>query len=87
MEVSYVLHPEHGPSVTAFARNTGSSRAPFGAGFHPYLSTHGQSLSDTTVQLPGAQRLLVDDAEIPTCRRSPSTRCPASASPAWRSSR
>jgi len=65
VEVTYELHPESGLSVTAVARNTGSWAAPFGAGFHPYLSTHGAKLDDVTVQLPARQRILMDSAQLP----------------------
>jgi aldose 1-epimerase len=65
VQVTYALHPDHGLTVTATARNHGSNRAPFGAGFHPYLSTHGGSLGETTVRLPASQRLIVDEAQLP----------------------
>jgi len=65
VEVTYQLHPETGLSVTAVARNTGSWDAPFGAGFHPYLSTHGAKLRDVTVQLPARQRIIMDAAQLP----------------------
>jgi aldose 1-epimerase len=70
VEVTYSLHPEHGLIVTLGARNTGQARAPFGAGSHPYLSTHGRPLAETTVQLPARQVLVVDDAQIPVGTRS-----------------
>jgi aldose 1-epimerase len=65
VEVRYAIQAEAGLSVTASATNTGTIRAPFGAGFHPYLSTRGATLAETTVQLPAAQRLLVDDVQVP----------------------
>lgn len=64
-EVTYTLHPEHGLMVTLGARNLGRGRAPFGAGSHPYLSTRGHALADTTVQLPAQERLVVDDKQLP----------------------
>jgi aldose 1-epimerase len=65
IEVTYALHRERGLTVTATARNHGGTRAPFGAGFHPYLATGGRPLERTTVQLPAATRLLVDGKQIP----------------------
>ena len=70
VEVTYALDSEHGLVVTALARNLGRSRAPFGAGFHPYLATHGARLRDTTVGLPAAERLLLDDGKVPVGNRS-----------------
>jgi aldose 1-epimerase len=68
VEVSYALHRERGLTVTATAQNHGSRRAPFGAGFHPYLSTGGRPLDATTVQVPAATRLVLDDQQIPVGR-------------------
>ena len=65
VEVTYSLHPEHGLAVTALARNTGAWPAPFGAGFHPYLSLHGHRLDDVTVQLPARQLLIADEGQLP----------------------
>jgi aldose 1-epimerase len=66
VEVSYLLDTTDGLRVTISARNTGATRAPFGAGSHPYLSTRGARLDDVTLQLPARQMLDVDDRGIPT---------------------
>lgn len=65
VEITYTLHADFGLSVSTSAYNHGSGPAPFGAGFHPYLSTHGATLDDTSVRLPAGQRLLLDDASVP----------------------
>lgn len=65
VEVTYALDAEHGLGVTAVARNTGSVRAPFGAGFHPYLSTRGHGLAEVKVRLPAHDRLVLDEANVP----------------------
>jgi aldose 1-epimerase len=65
VEVTYALHAEHGLSVTATATNHGATRAPFGAGFHPYLSVHDQALAEVSVKVPARERLLLDDALVP----------------------
>jgi aldose 1-epimerase len=70
VEVTYSLHPTDGLVVTVLAANTGSSPAPFGAGFHPYLSTHGHRLDDVTVRIPARQHLLVDEMQVPVGKRS-----------------
>jgi aldose 1-epimerase len=65
VEVTYALHPELGLSLSFSATNHGPRRAPFGAGWHPYLSTRGATLERTTVQLPARERLLLDDDGVP----------------------
>jgi aldose 1-epimerase len=65
VEVTYALHPDTGLSVTTVARNAGAGPAPFGAGFHPYLSLGGQRFSDVTLRIPAAERLVTDEAQLP----------------------
>ena len=65
VEIRYGLHPEGGLVVSAEATNLGTGRAPFGAGFHPYLSTAGSALEDVVVTLPAAQRLVLDEVQVP----------------------
>jgi aldose 1-epimerase len=65
VEVTYALDAEAGLSVSTSAHNTGTGPAPFGAGFHPYLATHGTPLDDVTVALPARQRLVLDDGAVP----------------------
>jgi len=65
VEVTYALHPEFGLVVTARASNNGVGPAPFGAGFHPYVSLHGQPLSDVNLAVPASRRLLLDEAQVP----------------------
>ncbi len=69
-EVTYALHADYGLMVTLGARNVGPRRAPFGAGSHPYLSTRGHALDDTTVRLPAREILVVDDAQVPIGARA-----------------
>jgi aldose 1-epimerase len=70
VETTYALHAEHGLMVTIGARNLGNRRAPFGAGSHPYLSTRGHALADTTLQLPARELLVVDDKQVPVGARA-----------------
>ena len=65
VEVTYALHPELGLSVSFSATNHGFRPAPFGVGWHPYLTTRGAVLDAVTVQLPARERLLLDDAGVP----------------------
>lgn len=70
VDTTYSVHPEQGLAVTIRARNLGRRRVPFGAGSHPYLSTRGHKLADTTVQLPAREILVVDDKQVPVGARS-----------------
>ncbi len=54
-----------GLHVRATATNLGSTPAPYGVGFHPWLSPGAGSLDDCTVQLDAATRVLVDDRLLP----------------------
>lgn len=65
VEVTYSLDAERGLAVTALARNLGTRRAPFGAGFHPYLSTHGRGLAEVTVRVPARDRIVLDEVSVP----------------------
>lgn len=65
VEVTYSLDADRGLTVMAQARNVGVHRAPFGAGFHPYLATHGAELADVSLLVPARTRLTVDGAQVP----------------------
>lgn len=65
VEVAYSLHPDHGLGVTMIARNTGTKAAPFGAGFHPYVSVRGNPLDEVTLYVPAGKRLVTDEAQVP----------------------
>jgi aldose 1-epimerase len=65
VEVRYSLDADRGLTVTVTARNSGHSAAPFGAGFHPYLSLHGEPLDTAVLSVPAGRRLVVDEAQIP----------------------
>jgi len=65
VEVTYALDAQFGLSVLIRALNHGGGRAPFGAGFHPYLSTHGHKIDEMTLHIPATQRLVMDETQIP----------------------
>ena len=68
VEIRYTLDATDGLRVDATAANHGSGRAPFGAGFHPYLacgSDGSAGVADVEVTIPADTRLLVDAAQIP----------------------
>jgi aldose 1-epimerase len=70
-EVTYRLDPATGLQVTASAQNVGRRPAPFGAGFHPYVSTRGARLDDVQLQLPAETHILLDDRGLPTGETEP----------------
>jgi aldose 1-epimerase len=70
VEVRYQLDEESGLTVTVSAHNHGSGAAPFGAGFHPYLSLLGHAIDDVVVTVPAATHLVLDDAQIPVGSRA-----------------
>jgi aldose 1-epimerase len=70
VDATYALDAESGLTVALGARNLGPGRIPFGAGSHPYLSTRGQALADTSLQLPARELLVVDDSQVPVGTRS-----------------
>ena len=65
LEVSYRL-TAGGLEVTLRATNRGDAPAPFGAGFHPYLTLGGTRLEDTLLELPARTRVPVDERLLPT---------------------
>lgn len=69
VDVTYALHPEAGLTVTLAAVNVGRTRAPFGAGSHPYFSTRGHALADSTVKLPARDLLVTDEQGVPVGTR------------------
>lgn len=53
-----------GLTVSFQARNGSGVPAPFGIGFHPYL-TVGRIVDDAVLQIPATQRLVLDDRGLP----------------------
>jgi len=64
-EVTYALDEQYGLTVTLRAVNHGATRAPFGAGSHPYLTTRGTALDDVQLIVPATRRLITDERQIP----------------------
>ena len=65
LEVAYRLTAD-GLEVTLRATNRGDAPAPFGAGFHPYLTLGGSRLEDALLELPARTRVPVDERLLPT---------------------
>ena len=55
-----------GLEVVVRTRNVGPGTAPYGIGFHPWLSTGGAALDDCTVSLDATTHVTVDDRLLPT---------------------
>ncbi|HET7193551.1 MAG TPA: aldose 1-epimerase family protein [Nocardioides sp.] len=60
LQVTYQLG-NGGLTVGLNAVNTGDERAPFGAGFHPYLKLAGRQVDDLVLRLPATQYLADND--------------------------
>jgi aldose 1-epimerase len=67
LEVGYRL-AEHGLTVSTSVVNTGDGKAPFGLGFHPYL-TLGTGIDDLHLRLPARTHLPAPDD--PDARANP----------------
>ena len=65
MTVTYRLTPD-GLHITATGTNLGSAAAPYGIGFHPWLSPGGAPLDECTVRLDAGTRVTVDERLLPT---------------------
>nr|WP_130416705.1 aldose 1-epimerase family protein [Xylanibacterium ulmi] len=55
-----------GLEVTLTTRNVGVGTAPYGVGFHPWLSPGGASLDECTVRLDATTHVTVDERLLPT---------------------
>lgn len=62
--VTYALGPE-GLEVTLVTANLGSADAPYGAGFHPWLSPGDGSLDDATLSIDAQTWVVPDDRLLP----------------------
>ena len=65
LRVSYTLAASQGLTVHVEARNVGAARAPFGAGFHPYLTAGSDVVDADVLTLPAATVLHTDSRSIP----------------------
>jgi aldose 1-epimerase len=63
LQVGYRLDGT-GLTVSCRARNASSAPAPFGIGFHPYL-TLGTAIDDAVLRIPATRSLTMDDRGLP----------------------
>jgi aldose 1-epimerase len=64
LEVEYRVSPD-GLSVTTMATNRSASTAPFGIGFHPYLTVGTSRVDEAHLTLPARRRLETDGRGLP----------------------
>jgi aldose 1-epimerase len=64
LQVAYELAAD-GLTITATATNRSDGPAPFGIGFHPYL-TVGAPLDEAFLTVPAGRRMATDDRGLPT---------------------
>lgn len=64
-QVTYALS-EAGLNVRVQTRNIGTRRAPYGIGFHPWLSPGGATLDECEFRLDAATRVTTDERLLPT---------------------
>src|SRR6266545_7799478 len=67
LRVAYTLTP-YGLRVRQSVRNLGASPAPYGAGFHPYLTVGTPRIDECILRLPARTSFLVNARMIPTGR-------------------
>jgi aldose 1-epimerase len=70
LAVSYEL-ASGGVVMTVHATNVGAERAPFGAGFHPYLMAGATDVDDMVLEIPARMRVPVDERLLPTGPATP----------------
>ncbi|HTI33365.1 MAG TPA: aldose 1-epimerase family protein, partial [Miltoncostaea sp.] len=70
LAMAYALGDD-GLTVTLTARNAGDADAPFGAGFHPYVTAGTALVDEAVLTVPADTWLPADGAGIPTGERRP----------------
>jgi aldose 1-epimerase len=66
IDAEYRLDPGTGLQVAITARNRGSHAAPYGNGWHPYLTVGSPSVDECELRLPAAAWLPMDDRGLPS---------------------
>ena len=70
-EVTYQVDDGSGLTVTLAARNRGTRRAPYGNGFHPYLTVGTDSVDECELTLPATEFLPLDERGLPAGEPQP----------------
>jgi aldose 1-epimerase len=67
--IRYALGPD-GLSVETDATNRSDTRAPFGIGFHPYVTVGTERIDDAHLRVPAGEQLVADERGLPTGRHA-----------------
>jgi aldose 1-epimerase len=65
LSIEYALGDD-GLTVTVVSSNRSETPAPFGIGFHPYVTVGTPSIDQALVRIPARRRLVADDRGLPT---------------------
>jgi galactose mutarotase-like enzyme len=65
LRIEYALSGR-GLDVTVEAMNVSADVAPFGIGFHPYLTVGTNVVDEAELTVPASRRLLMNERELPT---------------------
>jgi aldose 1-epimerase len=65
LSIEYALGDD-GLTVSVVAFNRSERPAPFGIGFHPYVTVGTPSIDQASVRIPARRRLVADDRGLPT---------------------
>lgn len=65
LQITYTLD-DGGLTVRTVATNLGDTDAPYGLGFHPWLSTRGAAVDACTLRVDATHHVTVDDRLLPT---------------------
>jgi galactose mutarotase-like enzyme len=67
--VRYAVGPD-GLTVETEATNRSEAPAPFGIGFHPYVTVGTERIDDAHLQVPAGEQLVADDRGLPSGRHA-----------------
>jgi aldose 1-epimerase len=67
--VRYALGPD-GLAIETDATNRSDTSAPFGIGFHPYITVGTERIDDAHLQVPAGEQLVADERGLPTGRHA-----------------
>jgi aldose 1-epimerase len=67
--IRYALGPD-GLAIETDATNRSDTSAPFGIGFHPYITVGTERIDDAHLQVPAGEQLVADERGLPTGRHA-----------------